>query len=265
MPDPVVVLATSPDVEAAFAMARGTVDELLWNRAARSAGRALGAESMLLGAWADAAFEGAEVPLAGLRSGAVEESPIGRTMAATVAVYREIPAAAEIIGRTPWQALARLHASVAAGFVPDEEVGRPRSGDTVADPLNLRLAAPAAEVPARLTGVAGLLSRGPDVPALAVAALVHGELAVVQPFTWGSGLLARAMTRLVLRSRGVDPDGWTVPEAGLRQLGRAKYVAALRSYATGDPESVRRWLVVHAECVAFGARAAADLLTDLPS
>lgn len=263
MPDPVVVLAASPEVDDAFAAARGAVDQLLWNRAARSAGRELATESTLLGAWADAAFEGAEVPLASLRSGGVEESPIGRTVAATVAMYREIPAAADIIGTTPWQALARLHAAAAAGFVPDDEVGRPRSGDDVADPLRLRLAIPAPQISARLTGVAELLTRGPGVPALAVAGLVHAELACVQPFTWGSGLLARAMTRVVLRSRGVDPDGWTVPEAGLRQLGRSKYVAALRGYGTGEPENVRGWLVVHAECVAFGARAAADLLGDL--
>lgn len=265
MPDPLVILAASPEVDAAFGAARGAVDALLWNRTARSAGRVLAAESTLLGAWADAAFEGAEVPVASLRSGAVEDSPIGRTVAATLAQYGEIPVAADMVGTTPWQALARLHAVAASGFVPDDEVGRPRAVDEVADPLRLRLAAPAADLPARLTGIAQLLARGPEVPALLVAGLVHAEVAAVQPFTWGSGLLARALTRVVLRARGVDPDGWTVPEAGLRQLGRSKYVAALRGYATGEPEAVRRWLIVHAECVAFGARAATELLTDLPT
>ena len=39
-----------------------------------------------------------------------------------------------------------------------------------------------------------------------VAAIAHGELMTLQPFRWGSGLIARASVRLVLASRGVDPD-----------------------------------------------------------
>lgn len=265
MPDPLVILAASPDVATAFAEARGAVDRLLWDRAARAAGRALTARSSLLGAWADAAFEGAEIPVDSVTAGVVEDSPIGRTVAATVAMYAEIPAAADLSSATPWQALARLHAALAPGFVPADQVGRPRSVDEVADPLRLRLAVPAAELAPRLAGVAQLLSSDPEVPALAVTALVHGEMAVLQPFTWGSGLLARALTRVVLRGRGVDPDGWTIPEAGFRQLGRSKYVAALRGYASGEPEAVRRWLVVCAQCIEYGARAAAELVEHLPA
>lgn len=99
---------------------------------------------------------------------------------------------------------------------------------------------------------------GTQAPALALAAVVHAEIAVTQPFDWGSGLIARAMTRLVLRAKGVDPDGWSVPEAGLRMLGRPAYVSGLRGYASGEPDGVTGWLILHSQAVAAGARAAAS-------
>ena len=261
--DPIAELAALPDVAAELAAARTAVDELLWNRAARARGRALAAESALLGAWADAAFEGAEVPQGSLRSGAVEDSPIGRTAVRTLAMYAEIPAAADIVTTAPLQALARLHAVVAVGST--DAVGRPRSGDDVADPLRLRTAEPSSAAAARLAALGDVLVGSSTAPALALAAIVHAEIAVVQPFDWGSGLLARAMTRVVMRAKGVDPDGWAIPEAGLRMLGRPKYVAALRGYATGDVAGVTEWIVRHSQAVAAGAAAAAELVDELPT
>lgn len=263
MSDPVAALADLPEVASGVAAARAEVDALLWDRAARAKGAELSAESTLLGSWASAAFEGAEVPQASLRAGAVEDSPMGRTAARTLAMYAELPAVAGTAFVAPLQVLARLHAVVAAGFVADDELGRPRHNDDVADPLRTRLAVPAADLGARLAGVAQLLTEPTQAPALVTAALVHAELAVTQPFSWGSGLVARAMTRVVLRGTGVDPDGWVVPEAGLRMLGRPKYVAALRGYASGEPQGVSRWIVVHAEAVAAGARAATELVPEL--
>ena len=102
------------------------------------------------------------------------------------------------------------------------------------------------------------------MPALVVAAVAHGEVAVTRPFAWGSGLVARAMTRLVLAARGVDPDGITVPEAGLFAAGRTAYVEALKAYASGDPEGVGRWIVLHAETVRVGADESRRILADLP-
>jgi hypothetical protein len=128
----------------------------------------------------------------------------------------------------------------------------------------LRTAVGVDEASARLRGIAALLTTPTEAPALALAAVVHAEIAVPQPFDWGSGLLARATTRLVLRAKGVDPDGWSIPEAGLRLLGRPKYVAALRAYASGESDGVARWLVLHAQAVAAGARAAGELVPDLP-
>ncbi|MFN8125084.1 MAG: hypothetical protein U0R64_01030 [Candidatus Nanopelagicales bacterium] len=216
----------------------------------------------MLGAWADAAFEGAEVPQASLRSGALEDSPVGRTAARTVAMYAEIPAVADLMTSAPLQALARLHAIVAVGS--SAEVGRPRAADEVPDPLRSGTAVPAADATARLAALARLLTSDTAAPALAVAAIAHAEVAVTQPFDWGSGLVARSLTRVVMRAKGVDPDGWTIPEAGLRMFGRPRYVKALRAYASGEPNGMAEWLRAHSQWVTSGAAAATELVPDLP-
>jgi len=260
--DPIQTLAELPGVPEALTQARDAVDSLLWDRTARRRGRALSAESTLLGAWADAAFEGAEVPQATLRAGAVEDSPVGRTAARTLAMYAELPALTDLLTTAPLQALARLHAIVAVGSC--DPVGRPRTADEVADPLRTKTAVQARTGAQRLGALADLLTTPTTAPALALAAVVHGELAATQPFEWGSGLIARASTRWVMRATGLDPDGWSIPEAGIRQYGRPKYVTALRGYAGGSPEGVAQWLIVHAGWVAAGATAGAELVPDLP-
>jgi hypothetical protein len=88
-----------------------------------------------------------------------------------------------------------------------------------------------------------------------VAAIAHAELAIVRPFAWGSGLLARASTRLVLAARGVDPSLFSIPEHGMLELGRPAYVKALRGYATGSPAGVSEFIVWQATAVAMGAKA----------
>lgn len=262
MSDPLSRLAQLPEVADELAAARTAVDSLLWDRGARARGRGLATESTLLGAWADAAFEGGEVPQDSLRTGVVEDSPVGRMAARTLAMYAEIPVSADLVRTAPMQVFARLHAIVAvdAGGQP----GRPRSSDEVVDPLRLRTAVPAQESVDRLRALGRLLTGGSAAPALAVAAIAHAEIAVTQPFEWGSGLVARASSRLVMRAWGVDPDGWSIPEAGLRMLGRPKYVAALRGYASGEVAGVTQWLTIHSQAVAAGARAAVELSAELP-
>lgn len=262
MADPIAELAALPDVAAELTAGRTAVDQLLWNRTARGRGRGLAAESALLGAWADAAFEGAEVPQDSLRAGVLEDSPVGRTAVRTLAMYAEIPGAAEVLTSAPMQALARLHAVVSVD-APGEP-GRPRRADEVVDPLRLRTAVPAGAAADRLASLGPLLTGGTEAPALALAAVVHAEVAVVQPFDSGSGLVARALTRTVLRALGVDPDGWSMPEAGFRMLGRPQYVTALRGYASGDVAGVTGWLITHARAVAAGAQAAAERAEELP-
>jgi hypothetical protein len=262
--DPLAGLAGLPGVDDAAAEARTAVDSVLWDRAARARGTALAAESTLVGAWCNSAFEGAEVLLDSLRAGAVEDSPMGRSAMRTLAFYSEIPQLADIVDSAPLQAFARMHSILAVGSVPDEELGRPRQGSEPDDPLRIGPAPSIAEMTVRLQAVAALMAGQTQAPALLLAGVVHAEMAVLRPFAAGSGVVARAMTRLILRARGVDPDGWTYPEAGMRMLGRPKYVAALRGYATGEPDAVAEWLVTHSRMVAAGARAAAQDVPALP-
>jgi hypothetical protein len=76
---------------------------------------------------------------------------------------------------------------------------------------------------------------------------------VLRPFAWGSGLLARATTRLVMAARGVDPSCFSIPEQGMVEMGRASYVRALRAYGSGSRDGVAEWCVWHATAVAAGA------------
>lgn len=263
-PDALLPLVELPGVALAVDRARSAVDAVLWDRAVRARVSDVVAGSRLRGGWASAAIDGAEVRPDALVSGdALDDSPMGRVVAAALALQAEIPRQTDLLGRAPLQVLSRLHAVAAAGFVADDERGRLRSTAEADDPLRLGAVVPAAEASRRMTALAGLLTRPTAAPALVVAAVAHAEVAVTRPFGWGSGLVARATTRLVLAARGVDPDGVTVPEAGLFAAGRTAYAAALRAYATGEPDGVARWLVLHADTVRVGADESRRILADL--
>ena len=259
-----VPLLDLPGVADAVTSARAAVDEVLWDRGIRARAGEVVAASRMRGGWASAAIDGAEVRPDALVSGdALDGSPMGRLVAAALAVQVETSALVDTFARAPLQALSRLHAVASAGFVEDDLRGRLRTTDGADDPLRLGGLPSYAEASRRTTQLASVLTGPTEAPALVVAAVAHGEIAVLRPFPWGSGLVARATTRLVLAARGVDPDGLTVPEAGLFAAGRPAYAEALRSYATGSPEGVARWLVLHAETVRVGAAESRRILADL--
>ena len=93
----------------------------------------------------------------------------------------------------------------------------------------------------------------------------HAEVAALRPFGWGSGLVARALIRLVLAQRGVDPEFLVAPEVGLRSVGRPAYVRAVRGYAEGTPEGVAAMLRLVAGAVERGAREPVTWLDDGPA
>lgn len=190
-----------------------------------------------------------------------EDSPLGRSVAASVAVTAEIPALTDVWERSPAQALARLHALAAAGFEEPDLLGRPRVTDDVIDPLHLGAVVPAGELAGRLDALSQVLIRPTRAPAVLVAAIAHGELLALRPFRWGSGLVARASVRLVLAARGVDPDLLSVPEAGMLSLGRTSYVAALRDYQSGSPEGLTEWIRWNSAAIGFGAESARNAPT----
>ncbi len=253
--DPLAVLASDPRVEAATAAARSEVDALLWRRDVRGEAAAVAAASIDRGARDSAAIDGADLV-------AVDDSPMGRVLAASLRLTAAVPAQVETFERAPLQALAHLHALVAHGFSPADELGRPRveaaagtPAVLVDDPLSMGALPPAAVAAERLAGLATLLTTPTQAPALVVAGIAHAEVAVLRPFAWGSGLLARATIRLVIASRGVDPSLFSIPEHGILQQGRPAYVKALRAYASGTPDGVADYLVWHATAIAMGAQA----------
>jgi hypothetical protein len=246
--DPLAVLAQDPPAAAALSAARAEVDALLWRRDVRAAASEVAAASIERGGRDSAAIDGADIVV-------VDSSPMGRVLDAALRLTAEVPAQVDVFSSAPLQALAHLHGLTAFGFVDEDDLGRPRSSDHADDPLALGGLPPAAIAADRLAALADLLTTPTSAPALAVAAIAHAEMAVLRPFAWGSGLLSRAVVRLVMASRGVDPSLFSIPERGMVELGRPAYVKALRAYASGTPAGVSEFLVWHSTAIALGARA----------
>ena len=263
MDDPLLELLELPGVAEAVDSARAAVDTLLWNRDVGRAQAEVAGESALRGAWANAWFDGAEAGLPELRSGAaLDDSPIGRVLSGVVAMHAELPDLVGIVGTAPAQALARMHTIVASGIATDSDLGRPRPGPDADDPLRLGPLVPADEAASRLASLGRVLIAS-HAPGVLVAAVAHAEIASVRPFGWGSGLVARALPRLLLAQRGVDPSMLGAPEVGLKAAGRPAYVRAVRGYAQGTPEGVAGMLRLVAAAVEFGAGQPAEWLDEV--
>jgi hypothetical protein len=225
-------LAALEGVGSAMSAARDGIDALLRDRGLRRTTPEVTAESLLRGAHASAVLEGSADDLQAARAGTGSD-----VTTAAVRVSTGLLALVPTLGHSPLQALARLHALAAKGAVPDAEVGRPRHGT-----------AP------RLSALGRLLTSRTAAPALVLAAVAHAELVALAPFGVRDGIVARAVERLVLVGRGVDPTSLVVPEAGHLAL-RAAYESNLRAYRTGGPEGVQAWLLYAAEAYTAGAEA----------
>lgn len=264
-PDPFADLIDLPGVAEEAEQARGAIDALLWDRGLRPRMAEVVAASRLRGGWASAAIDGADVRPESLHSGAAPDgSPIGRVVAASLLLQEQVPRVVAVSEHAPLQAWARLHAVVAHDFVPESQLGRPRSEDVADDPLRLGPVPPAREAARRLELLGRGLAGATTAPAVLLAGVAHAELQAVRPFAWGSGLLARATVRLVLAARGVDPDGVCVPEAGVLALGRPAYAQALRGYLAATPEGVGAWLVFSCRSLVEGAAEARRAYDALP-
>ena len=226
-------LAALEGVPSAFAAARDGIDALLRDRGLRRTAPEATAESLLRGAHASAVLEGSTSSLDEVRTGAADE-----VAQDAVRVSTELLSWGPTLARSPLQVLARLHTLAGARSVAHEQLGRPRDAAS-AD---------------RLRVTAQVLSASPDLPAMLVAAVAHAELADAAPFASHNGVVARAVERLVLVSRGVDEKSLVVPELG--HLGnRAAYESNLRAYRDGGPAGVHAWLLYAAEAYAAGAEA----------
>jgi hypothetical protein len=216
-----------------MAAARDGIDVLLRDRGLRKTPPELTAESLLLGAHANAVLDGSGSDLAQMRAGAGD--PVAQ---AALRVSTELLGLSPSLFSSPLQAFARLHALAGKGVVVDDDLGRPREGSGAS----------------RMGDLARLLVTPTAAPALVVAAVVHAELAAVAPFVSHNGIVARAAERLVLVARGVDATSLVVPEAGHLRL-RREYESNLRGYREGGSSGVHAWLLYAAEGYAAGAEA----------
>ena len=242
--DPLETLGDLPGVFEAVDAARAAIDVLLREPMLRRGRGEVRAEARRRGAWASARLAGVDVAVEDFNAPfGGDES--GRLSAASLRIAGDVRGLSDTWRRAPMQALARLHTLAAVDVVEPDALGRPRLDQDVA---------------ARLAGLADMVA-DTDAPGVVVAGVVHGDLLDLRPFGWGDGLIARAALRLVLVSRGVDPDALTVPEEGLLELGRDRCDAAFAGYQTGTPEGMASWLIHNAAAVQHGAAVTRRLCT----
>ncbi|RCG23603.1 oxidoreductase [Streptomyces diacarni] len=254
--DPLAPLAALPGVPEAVDSVRTSVDRAYGHRIMRRRSSEVSAEAALRGARASAAVEGTDWALEEVR----RRSDFGteaeaRTVGAALRVTAEAGQLLDIWEQSPLRVLARLHLVAASGAAPDESVGRPRRpGEPVEGP-EIGLQPPGAdEVAARLDGLAQLVTGSTSVPALVLAAVVHGELQTLCPFGSCNGVVARAAERIVLVGSGLDPKAICPAEVGHAELGRDAYRAALAGYASGTPEGMTAWITHCGRAVELGVR-----------
>ena len=219
--DPLADLARLEGVPSAVAAARDAVDAVLRDRGMR----VIPAE------------QSAGALLAGARASAALSPDPERWFAGAVRLSTELISLSGLIRVAPGQAIARAHALVARGVVPDEELGRVRAD---------------AEVSERLVGLHQLLTEPTSASAVVLAAVAHAELATIAPFGSADGIVARAVEHLVLVAGGVDPRAVIVCEAGHLAL-RPSYESGLTGYRSGTVAGVRDWLLHCTQALTHGA------------
>lgn len=239
VPDPLSPLMSLPGVEAAALEVRNSLSKVHRHRANLRGWNATAAEASWRSARASSAIEGgaAEMPSDGLVT-----EPI---MAGAIRVGQELVGDSldnliRVWQRAPLQALARLHLLAAADLVEEDKLGRPRQDQVVSDRLQI---------------LNQILTTKTAVSGAVLAAIVHGELLALQPFGTADGIVARAASRLVCVSTGLDPHNLGVPE--VFWLGRLPlYREAAAGFATGQPEALTRWITLCCDSLTKGAQEA---------
>ena len=252
--DPLAALGSLPGVAESVDSVRKAVDRVYGHRVMRRRSNEITSEAALRGARGSAALSGADWALEEVRRRTdFSADAEARVMGAALRLTAEAGQLLSIWRQSPLRVLARLHLVAAAD--QGEEVGRPRqAGEAVDEPL-IELPLPdAQEVSGRLEGLADLIIAGTSAPALVTAAVVHGELLALRPFTSHNGLVARAAERIVLIGSGLDPKAICPAEVGHAELGRAAYLAALDGYVSGTPEGMAAWIAHCGRAIELGAR-----------
>ncbi|MEU6525696.1 oxidoreductase [Streptomyces sp. NPDC046924] len=252
--DPLAALGSLPGVSDSVESVRKAVDRVYKHRVMRRRSNEITSEAALRGARGSAALSGADWALEEVRRrsdfGSGDEA---RTVGAALRLSAEAGQLLSVWRQSPLRVLARLHLVAAADQA--DQVGRPRKEGEPVDEPSIGLPLPdAAEAHGRLEGLADLVIAGSSAPALVTAAVVHGELLALRPFTSHNGLLARTAERIVLVGSGLDPKSVCPAEVGHAELGQEAYLAALAGYVSGTPEGVASWIVHCGRAVELGAR-----------
>jgi hypothetical protein len=266
--DPLGALAELPGVADAVAAAREACTALRWHPALRRQVAEARAESVVRGARASAALDGAELPLARARELVARQQdppelgpetglaadPVDSTVVRALRATAAATDLGSVLTTAPAQALARLHLAAAGDGAPEDGLGRPRpDGVRPRDLVDLGPAPSGVELAGRLDELGRLLSRSQPGSAVVLIAVVHGELLALRPFPTGNGLVARAVSRALVAQTGLDPTGVAVCEVGLLAAGAGQYVGAAAAYLTGTPDGLGAWIRFWADAVVVGA------------
>ncbi|WP_448062202.1 cell filamentation protein Fic [Cellulomonas hominis] len=266
--DPLAPLAGLPGVPEAVERARDACERLRWHEGFRRRWREVRAEADVRSAWGSARLDGARVPLERVRASAVglgrdDAAPGGpvpaelrvATGALRVVVESgrwrgDLGGRARVVLPPFGQLLARLHTAATAGWLDPALVGVLRTSAPSTELTGLGPVPTGPEVSERMELLGRLLATS-RAPALVVAAVVHGELLALRPFAAGNALVARALFRLLVTTRGLDPTGSVVPELRWSSTPNP-YLAAAAGFATGSTDGVAGWIGMCADGVVAG-------------
>jgi hypothetical protein len=165
----------------------------------------------------------------------------------------------------PVPTLTALHAELTRHLVAPARVGRPRVAEQAVHDASvgriLYFTTPPERIADELAELgAWLVSAGTREHGLVVAGIAHLELLRIHPFDAANGRLARTVARLLLRARGLDPDGLGAPDTVLDRDRLGYHDEVARTLRRRDPTV---WLERWGEAVTEGLRAAARTLGQL--
>ncbi|MFE2284700.1 oxidoreductase [Streptomyces sp. NPDC059443] len=255
--DPLAPLGALPGVAESVDSVRKAVDRVYGHRVMRRRSGAIASEAALRGARGSAALSGADWALEEVRRRSdFSQDPEARTVGAALRLTAEAGQLLSIWRQSPLRVLARLHLVASGSTAEGDVVGRPRlAGERVDEPLLGHVPAPdAEEVAGRLDGLSRLIIAGGSAPALITAAVVHGELLALRPFTSYNGLVARTAERIVLINSGLDPKAICPAEVGHAEQGREAYLEAFEGYVSGTPEGMSAWIAHCGRAIELGVR-----------
>ncbi|MGX9675031.1 oxidoreductase [Mycobacterium sp. HM-7] len=247
-PDPLAPLAELPGVAAAGDEAREALGRAHRHKVNLRGWPATAAEASMRAARASSVLDDGslsfskdgETPAKGERADAV----LAGALRVAEALEGGATALVGVWQRAPLQAIARLHSLAAADLTDADQLGRPRTDDP--------------DVGRRLELLGEIVGGGSRVPATVLAAVAHGELLSLAPFGVADGVVARAVSRLITMSSGLDPHGLGVPEMyWMREVG--EYRATARGFASGTADGLTAWLISSSRALHSGAREALSI------